>query len=179
MMRFSKKENINTKRGFTLVETLVATAIIVLASVGPLALAGRSLSQANYIRDQITASFLAQEGLEIMRNVRDAQGGVTAIAALQGAVCSQGCRVSGTELSGNSYTVTPCTGSCAPLSYDGDENIYQYTSGSPSIFTRTIRIDPPLNGTDEYKVHAVVRWSRGYGTREIDLTENLFNRTWQ
>lgn len=57
--------------GFTLIEALVALSIIALAVIGPLSLAATSLSAAQVARDQLTAYYLAQEGIEIVRNVRD------------------------------------------------------------------------------------------------------------
>ena len=58
-------------RGFTLVETLAAITLIMIAIVPPMGLTVQSLSVAYYARDQITASNLAQEGIEAVRAVRD------------------------------------------------------------------------------------------------------------
>ncbi len=58
-------------KGFTLVETLVAISIFTGSVLGLLALTGGSISNTNYARDRIVATFLAQEGLEYMRNLRD------------------------------------------------------------------------------------------------------------
>jgi type II secretory pathway pseudopilin PulG len=59
------------KAAFTLIETLVAITILVLAIVAPMSLTVRSLSSAYYARDQITASNLGQEGIEAVRSLRD------------------------------------------------------------------------------------------------------------
>src|SRR3989344_8026028 len=58
-------------RGFSLIETLVAVVILVSAIVGPLTLAQRSIHSAVYARDQVTASFLAEEVIEYIRMARD------------------------------------------------------------------------------------------------------------
>ncbi len=60
--------------GYTLIEALVAITIIVFATVGPLELAGKSLGESYYARDQITAFYLAQEGIEMIRAMRDTKG---------------------------------------------------------------------------------------------------------
>ena len=62
----------NTKNaGFTLVETLVAIAILMIAIAGPLTVAEKGLSAAIYARDQMMASYLAQDGMEYVKNVVD------------------------------------------------------------------------------------------------------------
>src|SRR6202042_2338797 len=58
--------------GFTLIETMVAIALLMLALIAPMSLAAQSLTAAYFARDQITAFYLAQEGIEIVRSVRDA-----------------------------------------------------------------------------------------------------------
>ena len=60
-----------TKRGFTLLETLVAVAILALAVSGPIYVASRVLVAAQVAKEQLTASYLAQEGIEYMRSMRD------------------------------------------------------------------------------------------------------------
>lgn len=58
--------------GFTLIETMVAISLLMVALMAPMSLASQSLTAAYYARDQITAFYLAQEGIEIVRSVRDA-----------------------------------------------------------------------------------------------------------
>lgn len=58
-------------RGFTLIETMVAVSILTLAVAGPLFTANRALVAAAIARDQLTASYLAQEGVEYLRAMRD------------------------------------------------------------------------------------------------------------
>ena len=52
---------------FTLVETLIAISIVTIAISGPMLSASRALIAANIARDQLTASYLAQEGIEYVR----------------------------------------------------------------------------------------------------------------
>jgi len=58
-------------RGFTLVETMVAISILAVAIVGPFVSIQNALTASYAARDQLSASMLAQEGIEYVRAVRD------------------------------------------------------------------------------------------------------------
>lgn len=60
-----------SQKGFTLLESLVAIAILLIAVVGPMSVIGRSLPQSAYARDHAIAVNLAQEGIEAIRQRRD------------------------------------------------------------------------------------------------------------
>lgn len=63
---------IKTKeKGFTLVETLVAIAILLVIIVGPMSIAQKGIQNAFFAREQLTAVFLAQEAIEGVRELRD------------------------------------------------------------------------------------------------------------
>ena len=70
----SRKEfqikNMNQK-GFTIVETLVAITIMMIAIVGPLTVANKALTAALDARNQLIANSLAQETMEYVRNKKD------------------------------------------------------------------------------------------------------------
>lgn len=61
----------SSTKAFTLVETMVATAIITMVILGPLTVAITSASYAKDSKDAITASYLAHEGIELVRYKRD------------------------------------------------------------------------------------------------------------
>lgn len=70
-----KKESNKNKyflKGFTIIESLVAVSVLMIAVTGPLALAARGLSYSQYAKDQITAFYLASEAIEAVKNIRDA-----------------------------------------------------------------------------------------------------------
>ena len=62
---------VTSKKGFTLVEAMVAIAIIMLSIVGPMYVANRAIVVAQIASNQLIASYLAQEGIEYIRTVRD------------------------------------------------------------------------------------------------------------
>lgn len=61
---------IKNKKGFTIIETLVAITVLMIAIAGPLTIAQKGLLASVYARDQMIASFLAQDAMEYARNVR-------------------------------------------------------------------------------------------------------------
>ena len=58
-------------RGFTLVETMIAVTILTLAVSGAFLAANSALRVSELTRDQLVASYLAQEGIEYVRTLRD------------------------------------------------------------------------------------------------------------
>ncbi len=76
-------------KGFTLIEAMVAIAIIALAIVGPMYAANSSIVAAELASDQLTASYLAQEGIEYVRTMRD-DAYLSAYAANTGNVSQEG-----------------------------------------------------------------------------------------
>src|SRR3989344_7463657 len=63
-----------TNRGFTIVESLVAITILVLVVTGVTSAVQTSLSSYIFSKNQIIAFYLAQEGFEQIRNMRDENG---------------------------------------------------------------------------------------------------------
>ncbi len=57
--------------GFSLIETLVAITVLLLVVVGPMRIISTSAKGSNFSSNQVTALFLAQEGLELARKARD------------------------------------------------------------------------------------------------------------
>jgi prepilin-type N-terminal cleavage/methylation domain-containing protein len=63
--------NQNCSKGFSLVETLVAIAILLIIIVGPMSIATNSANSTSFANQQVMAYFLAQEGLELAQKGRD------------------------------------------------------------------------------------------------------------
>ncbi len=61
----------NKKNGFTLVETLVAVSIFTVSILGLLEVVSQGIASTNYAQMKIAATYLAQEGIECLRNTRD------------------------------------------------------------------------------------------------------------
>jgi type II secretory pathway pseudopilin PulG len=57
--------------GFTLIETLVAVSIFTLSIIALLVVLTQGIADNNYAKRKVIAGYLAQEGIEYMRNMRD------------------------------------------------------------------------------------------------------------
>lgn len=59
------------KSGFTLIETFVAITILMIAILGPMSIIAKFYADSTFAKNQIAASFLAQDGLETVANIID------------------------------------------------------------------------------------------------------------
>lgn len=180
--------------GFSLVETLVAISILLIVIVGPMTIIAGAAQSTNFSSEQVTASFLAQEGLELAQKERDdlvlsafnagaTEGSNTAWTALvdpsgtyeycidtdgDGAeVCSLEIE---TDASGT-VTVDDCSGTNrlnCQLYLDasaGVRSVYTHNSaGTQTPYNRTVRFEPV--GTQEVKITSRVTWRTGEQRQE-------------
>lgn len=176
-------------RGFTLIETLVAISLLTIAIVAPMSLTMQSLSSAYYARDQVTAFFLAQEAIEGVRAVRDANILLTALGTPTDllthipSTTGQAFTIDMSQFTseGIPYMSEPCSGACPPLQTNpapgpGEDAFFGYRAGwEDTIFTRTIVAEYVDSNPDELQVSATVSWTTGgFQTRSFTLTENLY-----
>jgi prepilin-type N-terminal cleavage/methylation domain-containing protein len=60
-----------SQKGFTLIETLVAISVLMIAIAGPLTVAAKAYAAAIDSKNRMVAYGLAQEGLEHLNNLKD------------------------------------------------------------------------------------------------------------
>lgn len=169
----------NRRNGFTIVETLVAIAILVVAIIGAMSAVQSGISSYVYSKDQITVFYLAQEGFEQIRNVRDenrlnGRNWLANIAAGSGDPCTfgQACIVSPIE--SNIPTRCSAPGSCPFLHQDTATGFFTYNNSWPAtIYRREIQLSS-INA-DEIAITVTVNWSKGLITRQFKARENLLN----
>jgi len=167
------------RRGFTLIETLVAISLLTIAIVAPMSLTAQSLSSAYYARDQITAFYLAQEAIEALRSVRD--GNILKVSQGQAVNLLDGIPDTNGQpftIDTRTNTMTLCDASgCPPIQTDG--SFYGYGGGNSgwtnTNFTRTVTASFVPGTTNEVKVTIRVNWiSGGFQTRTFQISEDLF-----
>lgn len=175
-------------RGFTLVETLVAISLLTLAIVAPITLTAQSLTTSYYARDQITAYYLAQEGIEVVRSVRDSNVLKDALGQQANLLDYNGTSLVSLSpftvdtLQPVSSAITACGGVCPPLQTDASKSEYGYGLSSNTNFTRTVTacyiqgngtcIASPA--TDEIRVAVTVAWTSGHIARTFTLSEDMY-----
>lgn len=172
------------KNGFTLIETLVAIALLTVAIVAPMALTAKSLATAYYARDQITSFYLAQEAIEAVRAIRDsqilqiAQSGDSTGIDLFGPIPDDNQPFIIDAREGDpSVAIVECTGECPRLQTDG--TLYGYDicpDGScDTYFTRTVEADFVEDNPDEIRVTVTVRWQTGaFPARTFSISEDMY-----
>jgi type II secretory pathway pseudopilin PulG len=169
------KTSIHKSRGFTLVETLIAISILILAVTGAFAAAQNGISSAIFSKDQIVAFYLAQEGVEHIRNLRD-QNGIAGVNWLRGiAMAGDPCAGTSCKIDAVAGTISSCgAGSCDQM-LQNEEGFYGYIGSIVTPFTRTITVTPINN--NEASITVVVNWSKGLVQRSFKARENILN--WQ
>jgi hypothetical protein len=141
----------------------------------------RGLSSYIFSKDQITAFYIAQEGFEKFRNMRDenalnGRNWLSGIAENSSDPCYFGnaCTVSPVESVGATRCSAP--GSCAVLRQDPTTSVLGYNaSWTATPFTREISLASV--SSDEVAVTVTVTWTKGGAARTFRARENLLN--WQ
>jgi len=171
-MNFSFNILQKTYRGFTIVETLVAIAILMIAVTGPLVAASRSLNAALYSRDQMIGSFLAQEVMEVIKSQRS-----NAVINNESdwtrdyskCIATNPCGVSATDPS-----LTPQFCSVASCILRLGSNGYSMSGTEDGLsFYRSFYLES-MSST-EYKVHVIVGWNQGKIPYELEIISEIMS----
>jgi prepilin-type N-terminal cleavage/methylation domain-containing protein len=181
MINLFKKNN--KKNGFTLVEVLVAIFIFSLAIMAVMAALASGISNINYTKDKTTALYLAQEGVEYVRNMRDDYildpagyvnaGGWLNFITDTSSVCN-GSNSCGFDSSVFPPTLFLCTKNTCEL-YVNNGNYNSNNSGTDSGFLRTVQITNDPSYPDEVKVISTVSWTEKTVNYSVSFSDVLFN----
>lgn len=177
--------------GFTLVETLVSIAIFSTSVVALLSVTSQGVTSLTFVKDKITASYLAQEGVEHIRNLRDtlvtqnsSSGWNTFLSDGNiGAGYCYNSRCGIVSYPAQIYRCLSASGSCPALRYSSAGSTAGYfgtatgTNTSLTSFSRTITMNdvPGGNAGQEVEVVATVSWRQGSRTHSVVVREYLFD----
>jgi len=193
------KKNIKKSTGFTLIETLVAIMIFTTSVLALMVVLSNNLSNVNYAKRKLIATFLAQEGVEYMRNMRDTyvlyeppsgdNGWNSFVVKISDCDMWEGkaCYFDNTAINFADQSqpiidipIILCPSQiCPELKYTASSGKYDYNTntGVNSGFVRKIEISDVNNNvnSDEIEVISTVYYAIPSGVKSISLKENLFN----
>ncbi|OHA26373.1 MAG: hypothetical protein A3C06_01580 [Candidatus Taylorbacteria bacterium RIFCSPHIGHO2_02_FULL_46_13] len=161
--------------GFTLVETLLAIAILSMAIVAPLGIASSGITAATTGKDRLIAIELAQDAIETIRNIRDQNRlrGDSWLSGLDECVSPKFCVVDSLPSFGNN-NIIKSSGKGA-LRIQKDDGLYGYQPGngwSDSPFSRSVVVTE-ISANKEIRVVATVTWKTIFTTKSVVLVSHL------
>lgn len=162
------------QRGFTLVETMVTIVIFSLAILGIYHFFQPSLLLSANTIHRFTAHYLAEEGIEIVRNIRDANilQGNDWLSGLSS--CTQGCQLdykTRTSLEGTIHQLASYDDT--HFLYKDPDGFFSYASGEQTPFTRKVTITalPDYSGI---RADVFVFWRYNESQFETHITSYLY-----
>lgn len=185
------------QQGFTLIETLVAIAILGIMMGAPFFAINQSIIASDASRDELIGSYLAQEGVEYVRSIRD--GNYLYVRQNPSSTETWLYGLDGTDPNGNfnpsqytdCYTPNLCTvdpmnnqvvsytsTSSVPVLYlNNSTYLYSQSSagGTPTQFTRTVQLIPITNNgmSNEVKILVTITWETRNRPYTTIVTEYL------
>ncbi len=158
------------KKSFTLIEVLLSVFLITVAVLGLYSGINYSYSSITKASDKFIASYLAEEGIELVKNIRDSNFVNGSVAWTNGlTTCSNpdyGCKMDYDE---SALTVNTVDTVKNPL-WINASGFYNYTAtGTQTIFSRKIVIN--IISADKMKVSVTVY----FADQEFLLEQYLYN----
>ncbi|OHA89681.1 MAG: hypothetical protein A2741_01860 [Candidatus Zambryskibacteria bacterium RIFCSPHIGHO2_01_FULL_43_27] len=179
--------------GFTLLETLIGVSILIIAITATFSATQNGLSSSIESKEQVSAYYLAQEAVELVRNVRDANSlyNIQNLAAprnwlyglaLAGDACEFG-KVCMVDALNNTFSSCATPTTCTKLNQDTNSSsatygMYSYTSGAnwkATNYKREIALTS-IN-SNEVLITVTMTWSKGLYTKTFKIKETMLN--WQ
>jgi Tfp pilus assembly protein PilV len=158
------------KNSFTILEAIFAISILTVGIFGVSSLISQFLTSSSISNQRLIAAYLAQEGIEIVRNIRDTNllEGESLDAGLTN--CSSGC----SNFDYRSQSL-PDNSNCSGKNFlDLVNNFYQCSGSSPASLKRIVTITQ-INNPPGLKVVVEVSWKERGRTHRITVQENFYN----
>ncbi len=161
--------------GQILIEVIVALSVVVVAFSGALSLLGTSVGLTRTISNQYIGTYLAAEGVEIVKNIIDENYFSGGGSPSGSRAWNQGIHVTGDYYP--DFTTTADTAHASmlrdpddPLKYDDSDMRYSYGAGIDTKIWREVHIQ---NESDAIVVRSTVRWEGKGGTFEAEVSDRF------
>lgn len=152
-------------KGFSMIEVIVAVFILSLAVIGSFILIQQTLIGTSANQMRLTASYLGQEGLEIVRNIRDTNW-------LKRQAWTTNLGVGGGEQEADYLSNSLATSQNRYLKIDSN-GFYNYTSGANTSFKRKIFVTQEAGGY--LKVRVRIEWEERGKNYSLEVIDFLYN----
>lgn len=170
------------QKGFTIIELVIAIFLLAFAVVGVYNAFSTIVILTNGASSRFTASYLAQEGIEIVRNIRDNNWLWLDQTQWKEGLdnCETGCEGDYKTATSNGWSELRAFGD--NYLNIGENGLYSYTACDPNSsdceitnFKRKITITQDAINTDILKVSVLVTWEVKDETFSITADEELYN----
>ena len=185
------------KKGFTLLETVVALAVITAAVVGPVHLITKGLFSASFSRNKLIANNLAQEGLEATRTVREnnvicaflkedsswswlkGSGGTGSLTGSN--LKADITQIDTVSCAGKNLQNPRFLANCNEFLKTNAAGQYGYAAGTDTIFQRCLDITQPGSGegaipaSDIADMAVTITWSERGLNKNTTVRERIYN----
>lgn len=159
---------IKMNKAFTLSEVMVAIFVILVGILGVYTVIQQTISYISFSNSKLIATYLAQEGMEIVRNIRDTNW-------LEEEDWANGLGTGDRQADYNDSSLSAYSGN--PLNLE-TADFYGYGSGTPTKFRRKITInstDVNDDGENDLEVIVLIQWQQRGKTSEITVRKNLYD----
>lgn len=166
--------------GFTLIETLVAIAVLMIAIAGPLTVANKAYRAALDAKNATIATNLATEGMEYLNNLKD-NGNSWPPLGSAGSACIGPSSRCGISLSAGGPAITTCADTNPCKLYFSNEKGYSGDAGgSETVFTREFNLTAAsIAGAKpaqvQYLATVTVKWTTGTTGNQVQIQQILTN----
>ncbi|KKQ96574.1 MAG: hypothetical protein A3F95_02545 [Candidatus Nealsonbacteria bacterium RIFCSPLOWO2_12_FULL_39_31] len=169
------EERRSYNNGFTIIETIIAVLIVLTGVAGAYGIITNLTSFGTISPSRLTAVYLAKEGVEIVRNIRDTNW-LEGHSWDEGLVAGSAACAPSNE---NSCTVAwdsaalQSTGGTVPFLKIDNNSRYNYAIGTATIFKRKIKIAAPA--VDYLLVEVIMEWSDRGKPYSLTTRERIYN----
>lgn len=155
-----------SNRGQLIVEAVIAIFFITTAVLIFVGLLARSSGVNTVIADQYTATYLASEGIEVVKNIIDEN-------VKQGRAWNDGINNGDYAAQYNSAKLDNTYNYNNFIDFDGNAHFFQYDNGTPTPYRRKITI---VNiSADHIDVISAVNWNSHGLSQRVNLEDHFYN----